>query len=151
LLMVLLLVVAAAVDIYRLQETRNWAYRAAEAAALSGATLGQDLSTVYTAGQPRMDPATSAYEAEQTLLDTLSRHNTTGATHQIEVLEWGGTISNYPPVSRADLWGATDWTATEPSVGVYLEVPVETHLLGLALGGGPVTVHAFAAASLAAE
>lgn len=146
---ILILVIGAMVDVYRLQETRSWAYRTAEAAALAGATLGRDLSAVYTTGLPHVDPATGYVAAEQAVLEALARRGVTGATCDIRVIEWGGeTIPGYPPVARADMWGTTDWTATEPAVGVYLAVPVETFLLGLVSDSGPVTVHAFAAAGV---
>ena len=69
-------------------------------------------------------------------------------TYRIEVSEWGGTeIVGFPPVPRADLWGDGTWQTKEPGVGVYVEMPVETCLLGLTQQG-VVTVHAFAAAGI---
>jgi hypothetical protein len=150
-LLVLLLVVLAggSVDLYRLQETRSWAYRTAEASALAGVVLGRDLGAVYTHGRVRVDPAAGRAAAEQAVLDALVRRGTTGS-YDIRIAEWGGEmVAGYPPVSRADMWGASGWTPDEPAVGVYLEVEVDTFLLGLVNGGAPVTVHAFAASGLA--
>jgi hypothetical protein len=146
---ILILVAGGVVDVYRLQETRSWAYRTAEAAALAGAALGRDLSAVYGVGQPRIDPATGHAAAEQALLEALARRGAVGATYDIRVIEWGGeTVANYPPLARADMWGASDWTSAEPAVAVYLAVPVETFLLGLVVGDEADTVHAFAAAGV---
>jgi hypothetical protein len=151
LVMTAVLLAGGMVDVYRLQETRHWAYRAAEAAALNGAATGRDLSAIYVVGQPRVDPDVGYEAAEDALLDALARRGVVGATYRIEVLEWGGTAAGFPPVPRADMWGASDWTSVEPAVGVYLAVPVDTFLLGLVSGNQPVTVHAFAAAGVSTQ
>jgi hypothetical protein len=149
--MIAALLAGGMVDVYRLQEARHWAYRAAEAAALDGAATGRDLSAVYVVGQPRVDPDIGYAAAEDALLDALARRGVGGAIYRIEVLEWGGTAAGFPPVPRADMWGASDWTSSEPAVGVYLAVPVDTFLLGLVSGNQPVTVHAFAAAGVSTQ
>jgi hypothetical protein len=149
--MIIALLAGGMVDVYRLQEARHWAYRAAEAAALDGTATGRDLSAVYVVGQPRVDPDVGYEAAEDALLDALARRGVGGATYRIEVLEWGGTAAGFPPVPRADMWGAPDWTSSEPAVGVYLAVPVDTFLLGLVSGNQPVTVHAFAAAGISTQ
>jgi Flp pilus assembly protein TadG len=148
LVMILILVAGALVDVYRLQEARDWAYRAAEAAAVSGSATGQDLSTIYTVGQPRLDPGAGYAGAQQTLDAEIARRGAAGVTYQIEVSEWGGDeFAGFPPVARADLWGAGTWQTKEPAVGVYVEMPVTTLLLGLT-HQGTVNVHAFAAAGV---
>ncbi len=148
LVMILILVAGALVDVYRLQEARAWAYRAAEAAAVTGSATGRDLSTIYTVGQPRLDPGAGYTGAQKTLDAEIARRGATGVTYRIEVSEWGGDeIAGFPPVPRADLWGQSTWQTTEPAVGVYVELPVETCLLGLTQQG-VVTVHAFAAAGI---
>jgi hypothetical protein len=151
LVMTAVLLAGGMVDVYRLQEARHWAYRAAEAAALDGAATGRDLGAIYVGGQPRVDPDVGYAAAEDALLDALARRGVAGATYRIEVLEWGGTAAGFPPVPRADMWGTSDWTSVEPAVGVYLEVPVDTFLLGLVSGNQPVTVHAFAAAGVSTQ
>jgi hypothetical protein len=149
LVMLLVMVAGGAVDLYRLQEARNWAYRTAESAALAGAVLGRDLTAVYSHGQVRIDPVNGHLYAEDAVLDALARRGAVG-TYDIRVIEWGGeTVANYPPVARADMWDAGSWTSGEPAVGVYLEVEVDTFLYCFVNGGGPVTVHAFAAAGVA--
>jgi hypothetical protein len=147
-LLILILVAGGLLDVYRLQEARDWAYRAAEAAALNGAARGRDFAPIYSGGSPRIDPGVGWAAAEETLQAELVQRGLTGATYQIEVSEWGGdTLAGFPPVARADLWNAADWQPTAPSVGVYVELPIETFLLGLT-HQGVVTVHAFAAAGL---
>ena len=148
LVMILILIAGALVDVYRLQEARAWAYRAAEAAAVTGTATGRDLSTIYTVGQPRLDPSMGYVGAQQTLEAEITRRGATGVTYRIEVSEWGGTeVVGFPPVPRADLWGDGTWQTKEPAIGVYVEMPVETCLLGLTQQG-VVTVHAFAAAGI---
>ncbi len=148
LLLLFILIAAGLVDIYRLQDTRAWAYRAAEAAALSGAAQGRDFSTIYTVGAPRLDPGAGYAGAQQAIEAEIAWRNLAGATYRIEVSEWGGEeFAGFPPVARADLWGNDSWAVKEPAVGVYVEVAVPTFLLGW-LPTGPVTVHAFAAAGV---
>lgn len=148
LLLLFILIAGGLVDVYRLQDTRAWAYRAAEAAALSGAAQGRDFSTIYTVGTPRLDPSAGSAGAQQTMDAEIARRGVTGIRYQIEVSEWGGEeFTGFPPVPRADLWNADRWAVKEPSVGVYVEVAVPTFLLGL-LQVNPVTVHAFAAAGV---
>ena len=148
LVVILILVAGALVDVYRLQEARAWAYRAAEAAAVTGSATGRDLSTIYIIGQPRLDPTAGYVGAQQTLEAEIARRGAAGVMYRIEVSEWGNTeIVGFPPVPRADLWGDGTWQTKEPAVGVYVEMPVETLLLGLTQQG-VVTVHAFAAASI---
>ncbi|MGC8946380.1 MAG: hypothetical protein ACP5N6_09515 [Anaerolineae bacterium] len=139
LIFLLALLFSGMVDLYRMQETRNWAYRAAESAALAGAAAGRDFDSFV------IDPGLALTAAEETLQAALAWRGETDAAYDIRVLEYGGTIADFPPVARSDLWGtSTEWTSNEPAVGVYLEVPVSTMFLGL--GNGPVRVHAFAAA-----
>jgi hypothetical protein len=148
LVMIFMLIAGALVDVYHLQEARAWAYRAAEAAAVTGSATGRDFSTIYTVGQPRLDPGAGYAGAQQTLEAEIARRGATGVTYRIEVSEWGGTeIVGFPPVPRADLWGDGTWQTKEPAVGVYVEMPVETCLLGLTQQDA-VTAHAFAAAGI---
>ena len=151
LLLILILVAGGLVDVYRLQDTRAWAYRAAEAAALSGVAQGRDFSTIYTVGASRLDPGVGSAGAQQTLDAEIARRGLADVTYQIEVSEWGGEeFPGFPPVPRADLWGADRWTINEPSVGVYVEVTVPTFLLGLTQQS-VVTIHAFAAAGIGTQ
>ena len=151
LLMIIMLIAGGLVDIYRLQEVRAWAYRAAEAAALAGTAQGRDFSTIYTVGVPRLDPGTGYASAEKTLTAEIAQRGLADVTYRIEVSEWGGEeFAGFPPVARADLWGDGNWSVKAPAVGVYVSVAVPTFLLGLTQQG-VVTVHAFAAASIGSQ
>ena len=151
LLMIVMLVAGGLVDVYRLQEVRAWAYRAAEAAALAGTAQGRDFSTVYTIGSPRLDPGAGYASTEKTLTAEIARRDMAGVTYRIAVSEWGGEeFAGFPPIARADLWSAGNWSVKEPAVGVYVEVAVPTFLLGLTQQG-VVIVHAFAAAGIGGQ
>jgi hypothetical protein len=150
LLLLFILIAGGLVDVYRLQDTRAWAYRAAEAAALSGVAQGRDFSTIYTVGVPRLDPGVGSASAQQTLDAEIAQRGLADVIYRIEVSEWGGEeFPGFPPVPRADLLGADRWVVTEPSVGVYVEVAVPTFLLGLLQSS--ITVHAFAAAGIGTQ
>jgi hypothetical protein len=84
-------------------------------------------------------------EAIDAVDEGLSELGLSGYTVWVEVLDspGGGSIPGYPP-------GRT-WTEPQPSVGVYLVVPVDTFLMGLVNGGGPVDVRAFAAAGVTTQ
>ena len=145
--LLLILIAGALVDVYRLQETRAWAYRAAESAALAGTFAGRDLASVYS-DPIRLDPVAGRAGAARTLDEEIALRGIAGANYRIEASEFGmDTFAGFPPVPRADLWGSGDWVATEPAVGVYIEIDVPTFLLGLT-HQGVVTVHAFAAAGV---
>lgn len=151
LLMIVILVAGGLVDVYRLQAVRAWAYRAAEAAALAGAAQGRDFSTIYTVGQPRLDPGAGYAGAEKTLTAEIARRGLADVIYRIEVSEWGGEeFAGFPPIARADLWSEGNWSVKEPAVGVYVEVAVPTFLLGLTQQG-VVIVHAFAAAGIGGQ
>lgn len=148
LVMILVLIAGALVDVYHLQAERTWAYRAAEAAAITGVANARDFSAVYAVGRPRLDPGAGYAGAQKTLEAEIARHGAAGVTYWIEVSEWGSEeFAGFPPVPRADLWRQSPWQTKEPAVGVYVELPVETWLLGLTQQN-IVTVHAFAAAGV---
>jgi hypothetical protein len=46
-----------------------------------------NLGTIYTVGQPRVDPDAGYAEAEDALMDALARRSVAGATCRIQVLE----------------------------------------------------------------
>jgi hypothetical protein len=150
LLFVLLAIVVAGgvVDLYRLQEAKAWAYRTAEAAAIVGATQGRDLNPVYTVGQPRVDPGVGGAAAEVALAEAMAIRGVTIYEYDVAVWEWGGEVANFPLVPQADLWQETAWFVDEPSVGVYVRMPVDTFLLGLVFGSDVEYVHAAAVAAV---
>ena len=68
-----------------------------------------------------------------------------GYTLRVEVLNapGGGSLADFPP--------ARTWSDTEPAVGIYMEVPVETVFMQAVNGGGPVVLHVFAAAGVTSQ
>lgn len=140
---VLLIVVAAGLmDGLNLLSTRQRCLEVATAAALRGASRGRDYASYVAAGQLWLDAAQAQTEAQAAADAGLSGLALTGYTVRVEVLPapGGGSIGDFPP-------GRT-WTAAEPSVGVYLAAPVDVVLMRWINGGGPVTIHAFAAAGV---
>ncbi len=149
--MILLLLSAAIVDVYRIQAMRTFGYSVANDAALRGASLGRDWTTFTQTGQLALDPAQAHDAAQAALSNELSLHGVISYTADIRVLpdSTGGTIPNYPPVPRASLINRASWNERAPAVGVYLAIPVDTILFGLVNGNQPITIHAFAAAGVA--
>ena len=154
LVVVLILVAAGLTDVYLLLETRAWARRVAEDAAIIGAGAGRDWDGFIATGEMRLIEATAQATTLDALQDGLSERNASPTAIDVRVLAepFGGSIPNYPPLGRADIFGQGDWTATEPAVGVYLSLPVETTFFGLTFGGNqPVELHLFAAAGVATQ
>jgi hypothetical protein len=152
--MVLLLVAAGLTDTYILLETRAWAQRIAEDAAVSGVSAARDWDNYIATGEMRLVETTAQTVALDALAEGLSQRNASPIVTDVRVLPEaaGGSIPNYPPLARADIFGDGDWTANEPAVGVYLALPVETVFFGAAFGGGqPVELHLFAAAGVATQ
>jgi len=151
--MIIVLIGAVLIDVYNLHSVRNFAYGLAADAALVGANLGRDFTGYYedaTRGLLRLDEAEARDTALACVTDGMAARGITGYTALVEVItsSSGGTVTNFPPVSRASLAGITSWSADGPAVGVYLVVPVQTNLFGLVNGGQPVRVHAFAASEV---
>ena len=143
---VLLLVVASGlVDGLNLLSTKQRCLEIASAASLRGVSRVRDYTYYLSTGQIGLDVFTAQSEATSMVDDGMTGMGLSGYTVQVEVLDTpgGGSVSNFPP-------GRT-WTETEPSVGVYLVVPVDTFLMGLINGGGSVDVHVFAAAGVTTQ
>jgi Flp pilus assembly protein TadG len=143
---VLLLVVASGlVDGLNLLSTKQRCLEIASAASLRGVSRGRDYTYYLSTGQIGLDVFTAQSEATSMVDAGMTEMGLSGYTVQVEVLDapGGGSISNFPP-------GRT-WTETEPSVGIYMIVPVDTFLMGLINGGGPVDVHVFAAAGVTTQ
>ena len=154
LLVVLILVAAGLTDAYILLETRAWARQVAEDAAISGASAGRDWDGFIATGEMRLIETTAYDVALDALGEGLSQRSAVTAVTDVRVLPdpSGGVIPSYPPLARADIFGSGDWTTTEPAVGVYLTLPVETVFYRLAIGSGqPVELHVFAAAGVATQ
>jgi hypothetical protein len=167
-----LLVATILIDVYHIEEARNWGYRAAQQAALAG-TLGT--GTAWTVYQPTVDPtlgpptpypsgcidpvrielnAAEAYDAAQDML--LNEMGARGFAYpgdfeyEIRILPNvdGGTTAGFPPNPVRLGAGRGEWSASNPAVGVYLYFDVHTFLMSL-VGRPTVTVHVFAAAEAA--
>ena len=141
---VLLLIVVAAtlIDGLNLLSTKQRCLEVASAASLRGASRGRDYAYYMSTGLIALDTTAAQTEAIGAVDASLTAMGLSGYTVRVEVLDapGGGSIANYPPGQA--------WSDTEPAVGVYLEVPVETFLMQAVNGGNPVVVHVFAAAGV---
>ena len=149
--LILMVLAAAILDVYRIQDTRTFAYSAANDAALRGASFGRDWDQFMVTGEMVLDPYVATNEAQNALENVMQARGLTIFRYQIGVIPnpGGGTFNLPPPcVARASLWDTTTWTETHPAVGVCMQVPVPTILFGLINGNQPVTVNAFAAAGV---
>ena len=152
LVLVLLAMVLAAVvtDAVALLEMRQRGYRLAADAALQGTRGGMDYAAYVGGGEIWLDEALATITAEKAVDAALSAQGLTANAVLVRVLykPTGGSIPGFPPHAAAQQGGGMTWEATTPSVGVYLELPVETLFLSILIGGETV-VHVFAAASVA--
>jgi len=149
--LILMVLAAAIVDVYRLEDTRTFAYGAANDAALRGASFGRDWNQYMATGRMSLDPSAATNAAQNAIAPAMQTRGITSYQYQIGVIpNPGGGTSNLPTpcVARANLWNTTTWTETQPAVGVCVEIQVPTVLFGLINGNQPVTVNAFAAAGV---
>ena len=149
--LILMVLAAAIVDVYRLQDMRTFAYSAANDAALRGASMGRDWDRFTTTGEMYLDPYAAADAAQGALQQVLQARGITGYDYRVGVMPnpGGGTFTLPAPcLPRASFWDTVTWTETQPAVGVCVVVPVQTILFGLVNGNQPVTVNAFAAAGV---
>lgn len=149
--LILMMLAAAVVDVYRIQDMRTFAYSAANDAALRGASFGRDWDRFMSEGTLSLDPYVATDAAQTALENVMAARHLTNFRYQIGVIPnpGGGTFNLPAPcVARASLWDTTTWTETRPAVGVCVQVPVSTILFGLVNGNQPVTVNAFAAAGV---
>ncbi|MCL4488326.1 MAG: hypothetical protein M1132_10420 [Chloroflexi bacterium] len=150
--LILLVLAAAIVDVYRIQDVRTFAYSAANDAALRGASLGRDWDRFTATGEMYLDPY-AANDAAQTALEQIMHaRGITNFQYVVGVMPnpGGGTFTLPAPcLPRASFWNTTTWTETEPAVGVCTVVTVPTILFGLVNGNQPIAVNAFAAAGVA--
>jgi len=150
LVMLFVMIAGAVYDVYKLTATRAWAYRIVGKAALAGVQGGRDYSYFMSTGNIALNAAVAESVATDFAQYALTARELSGYTLEVEVLPWpgGGTVGGFPPVARANQFGGATWTASEPSVGVYLAMPVDTVFFGLVNSGGPVMVHAFGSAGV---
>ena len=143
--LLLIVVAAALVDGLHLLSMKQRCLEVASAASLRGASRGRDYAYYLATGQIALDAATAQIEAFDAAAAGLSGLGLSGYAIQVEVLDalGGGSIAGFPP-------GQT-WSDTEPAVGVYLEVPVETVFMWAINGGSRVVLHVFAAAGVTGQ
>jgi hypothetical protein len=149
--LILTVLAAAIVDVYRLQDTRTFAYSAANDAALRGASFGRDWTEFGETGQMSLDSNAASSAAQSALADAMQRRGIADYASQVQVMpNPGGGLSTLPAscAARASLWNTNTWTETQPAVGVCVQIQVPTILFGLVNGNQPVTVNAFAAAGV---
>ena len=149
--LILMVLAAAIVDVYRIQDVRTFAYSAANDAALRGASFGRDWDQFTATGEMALDPYAATDAAQGALEQVMQTRSISSFRYQIGVIPnpGGGTFNLPAPcISRASLWNTTTWTETRPAVGVCVQVQVATILFGLVNGNQPVTVNAFAAAGV---
>jgi hypothetical protein len=152
--LILVVLAAAIVDVYRLEDLRTFAYGAANDAALVGVNLGRDWASFTDDGTLALDSTLAFDTARDSLVNRLAQRGLTNYIYQIEVLPaWSGNapVFNFPPVARASLFCPAEpctWTEKHPAVGVYVAVTAPTLLFGLINGNQPVVVHVFAAAEV---
>jgi len=143
------------VDGYLLMEARNWGYQAAQQAALAGVSQGRDwesLASPPCAGGPapiHLDASTAQKAATNLLQQEMSLRGIVDFTSDVRVLPdyEGGSISGYPPAAVRLGAGRSNWSSSEPAVGVYLSFPVNTFLLSF-VGRPTVQINVFASAGV---
>jgi hypothetical protein len=161
----------ALIDVYHLEEARNWGYQVAQDAAMAGASYS---TTRWEFIQPTIDPLMdtptpraddcmnsvpielNGAEALSAATDMLTHEMSLrgfsypgGYDYDIRVLPdvGGGTILNYPTVPVRLGAGGGNWSATHPAVGVYISFRVHTFMMSI-VGRSTVEVHVFAAAEV---
>ena len=150
LIAVLFAVAAVTVDALHLAEVRRRTYQVAADAALQGARAGAEYDNYVAEGAVTLDELTARAQALSVVNAELAASGIVTYTAQVEVLPnaTGGTINNFPPVGHAQQVGGSTWTETEPSVGVYVEVPIETMFCGWLMNANTIPVHVFVAAGI---
>lgn len=155
-LMIFVFIAAALIDTYTVFEARDWGYQVAQRAALAGVSVGRDWSGATNPPGGCIGPgpvtldAASARSAAIRLIDlSMGSRGLAAYTHDVRVLPAydGGSVSGYPPSPVRLGSGLGNWSADEPSVGIYLTFPVSTFFLSL-VGRPTVDVHVFASASV---
>ncbi|MBU0493645.1 MAG: hypothetical protein KKA73_29265 [Chloroflexi bacterium] len=151
-LLIVLIVGAGTLDVYQCETTRAGLYQVAAEASLIGVSRGRDWSYYTVSGQWALDNDVAYAEAWAAAQMALAQRNLTAVDLQIAVLPdpSGGVVAEFPPVPRADLGQASDWSTDEPAVAVYIAADVSTTFFGWINASDHVTVHVFSAAGLAA-
>ena len=149
-ILLLFLMTAGLVDVYRLVTTRTWAYTVAQEAALTGVSKGRTWDMYMTNGLIALDEVNASENAQQIIQDSMQFRGVKDYHYEIQVLplQDGGSVPGFPPVPVRLGEFLGDWSSEEASVGVYLAVPVDWVLLDL-FGIPAKGVQVFAAAGVA--
>jgi len=143
----------ALIDVYVLLEARNWAYQAAQQAALVGVSKGREWSGITSdrgcLERMTLNEGISRSEAESLLQQEMNLRGITNYDYEVRVLPdaAGGSVSGFPPQTVRLGEGRGGWSMAEPSVGVYLFFPVQTFLMPF-FGRPQVQIDVFAAGSI---
>jgi Flp pilus assembly protein TadG len=150
-MLALIVLVAALADLYALLQAKTGAYQIATDAALQGVAYARDYGMLYSSGNMSLDPVAAEQQARSAVATAMAARGITGYVVEVRVLPHpgGGTINDFPPVAQAAPDHSTTWTTTEPSVGVYVQVPVPVFFARIINGRDELPIHAFASAGLA--
>jgi hypothetical protein len=175
-ILLFIFVATALIDVYHLEEARNWGYRVAQDAAMAGVsgsaaswvvfqpTIDPTVDTPTPRPTPCIDPVRvqlNASEAETAAENMLKSEMSARGFHytgdfitgnylyEIKVLPnvGGGTELNFPTVPVRLGASRGDWSASNPAVGVYISFRVHTFMMSI-VGRDTVEVHVFAAAEV---
>ena len=129
--LVLLILAAGLVDIYRLYAARTWTYSVAQEAALAGVSRARQWDDFLVSGSITLDEDVALTTAQSIVQSAMQVRGITDYQMDIRVLpdSSGGSIPDFPPYSVRLGEGLENWSTDEPAVGVYLEVPVQWTLL----------------------
>jgi uncharacterized membrane protein len=78
-ILVLVIMAAGLVDIYRLYAARNWTYSVAQEAALAGASRGRDWAYLSATGDIRLVSGLATSQAEQVVTAEMIARNVAGS------------------------------------------------------------------------
>jgi hypothetical protein len=167
LILLFVLVTCGLIDVYHAEETRNWAYRAAQQAAMAGVRRGRNWELVLATpnlATPTPDPShgecqdaplmdlnfDEAYAAARSRLEQeLGFRNVMVYSSDIRVLSsaLGGSEAGFPPNPVRLGLARGYWQTNRPAVGVYLRFSTNTYLLSF-IGIGQIPIEVFAAAEV---
>jgi hypothetical protein len=167
LILLFVLVTCGLIDVYHAEETRNWAYRAAQQAAMAGVSKGRNWELVQATPDPAVPTPDAAkgecadaplmdlhYDdayaaARSRLIQEIEFRGIQGYAFDIRVIAsaLGGSEPGFPPatVRLGDERG--HWQTNRPAVGVYLTFPTNTFLLSF-IGIRQIPIYVFSAAEV---
>jgi hypothetical protein len=162
------LIAAVLIDVYHLEEARNWGYEVAQQSAITGASLGRDWyafaatpdSTVplptpredhcVEPGKISLNEGTALDAATDACQRELGIRGITGTcvVHVLKDPEGGTAVPGWPPGGVRLGGGLGDWKSNTPAVAVYITFPVHTFFMSI-VGRSSVTITVFGSASVA--